>query len=72
MRVEDNQSYGTSMRCTSSIVDLDAGSGAFLTPGSLSGMGKKSRPISGMNIPDPHQSEKLHTDPHQFADDKPK
>ncbi len=33
---------------TVSVVDPDPGSGAFLTPGS--GMGKKSRSGSGMNI----------------------
>jgi hypothetical protein len=36
----------------------DPGSGTFLTPGS--GMGKKSRSRSGMNIPD-HISESLET-----------
>ncbi len=39
-----------------SVADPDPGSGAFLTPGS--GMGKKSRSGSGMNIPD-HISESL-------------
>ncbi len=38
--------------------DPDPGSGAFLTPGS--GMGKKSRSGSGMNIPD-QISESLET-----------
>ncbi len=40
----------------SSVADPDPGSGAFLTPGS--GMGKKSRSRSGMNILD-HTSESL-------------
>jgi hypothetical protein len=48
-----------------SVADLDPGSGAFLTPVSGirdqgSGMGKKSRTGSGMNIPD-HISESLET-----------
>jgi hypothetical protein len=30
----------------------DLGSGAFLAPGSESGMGKNPDPVSGMNIPD--------------------
>jgi hypothetical protein len=41
---------------TTSVADADPGSGAFLTTGS--GMGKKSRSGSGMNIPD-HISEIL-------------
>ncbi len=43
---------------TRNVADPDPGSGAFLTPGS--GMGKKSRSGSGMNIPD-HISESLET-----------
>jgi hypothetical protein len=41
-----------------SVADPDPGSGAFLTPGS--GMGKKMRSWSGMNISD-HISESLET-----------
>jgi hypothetical protein len=40
----------------SRVADPDLGSGAFLAPGS--GMGKKSRSGSGINIPD-HISESL-------------
>jgi hypothetical protein len=42
----------------SNVADPDPGSGAFLTPGS--GMGKKSKSGSGMNILD-HISESLET-----------
>jgi len=41
-----------------SVADPDPGSGAFLTPGS--GMGKKSRSGSRMNIPE-HTAESLET-----------
>ncbi len=48
----------TSQKLKFSVAESDPGSGALLTLGS--GMGKKSRSGSGMNIPD-HSSESLET-----------
>jgi hypothetical protein len=53
-----SKSYGYGTMITSSVADPDPGSGVFLTPGS--GMGKKSRSGSGMNIPN-YNSESLET-----------
>jgi hypothetical protein len=50
--VKQNSRHGGSVR------DPDLGSGSFLIPGS--GMGKKSKSVSGMNIPD-QISESLET-----------
>jgi hypothetical protein len=57
-REKISDSVKHSPRHGGSVLDPDPGSGSFLIPGS--GMGKKSKSVSGMNIPD-QISESLET-----------